>query len=57
MGLCTKNINQLITITGMLLIPQIVETLFRFSVCRYIVQADLERGRIHCSTNHSFSCR
>ena len=56
----SKNTNQLITITGMLLIPQTVEALFRCSVCRYTVQADLERGRggrIHCSTNHSFSSR
>lgn len=66
-SLCPEDIDQLITITGMVtrasdLIPEMAEAVFRCSVCRYTVQAELERGRIHeptlcqhCSTNHSFS--
>ena len=62
-----EDIDQLITITGMVtrasdLIPEMAEAVFRCSVCRYTVTAELERGRIHeptlcqhCSTNHSFS--
>merc|ERR550519_1107413 len=62
-----EDIDQLISITGMVtrasdLIPEMAEAVFRCSVCRYTVTAELERGRIHeptlcqhCSTNHSFS--
>ena len=66
-GLSLEDIDQLITITGMVvrssnLISEMAEAVFRCSVCRYTATVELERGRIfeptlchHCSTNHSFA--
>ena len=66
-GLNPEDIDQLITITGMVIrtsdpIPTLTEGLFKCSVCGNIVTAEVERGRIqepnlcaHCNTNYSFT--
>ena len=66
-GLNPEDIDQLITITGMVirtsnLIPEMSEAFFRCSVCKYEVQVEVEKGRIaeptlctNCNTNHSFA--
>jgi len=66
-GLNPEDIDQLVTITGMVLrssdpIPVLTEGLFKCSVCGNVVTAEVERGRVeepnlcaHCSTNFSFT--
>jgi DNA replication licensing factor MCM4 len=66
-GLNPEDIDQLITITGMVirtsnLIPEMNEALFRCTVCKFEASVEVEKGRIaeptlctHCNTNHSFT--
>lgn len=65
-ALCPEDIDQLITICGMVIrstniIPEMREAFFKCIVCSFTTAVEIDRGRIHeptlcsnCNTNHCF---